>query len=248
MQAHPTLPAGARAVHDPDDPREFISGLAVREDGTVLRWHNSYRKWVVLKHRIDSGSCQIRIRVGERVDNKMRSFNVARLVLRAFVGPSPIGCVALRWPDQNPINNQVSNLRWAPRGTSRIGSPGVKGESHTNSILTESDIHEIRRLYRAGTSQADIAECLEITKPHVHKVLNGKSWAHVPDPLGPITTCTATGENNSLSKLDWEQVSEIRAMAAQGAAHRALGRKFGVHGTTIGQIVRGETWKQAPDV
>ena len=37
---------------------------------------------------------------------------VHRLVLQAFVGPCPAGMQCRHYPDRNPGNNQVDNLRW----------------------------------------------------------------------------------------------------------------------------------------
>ena len=115
MEAHPTLPAGARAVHDPDDPREFILGMAVREDGTVLRFRRRWGRWVVCPpERRDDGRRYVvmiyREQSGRR-DHKRRSVGVASLVLRAFKGPRPIYHEPLHYPDPNPSNNHINNLR-----------------------------------------------------------------------------------------------------------------------------------------
>lgn len=40
-----------------------------------------------------------------------KTYRVHRLVLEAFVGPCPAGMEACHW-DDDPSNNQLSNLRW----------------------------------------------------------------------------------------------------------------------------------------
>jgi len=47
-------------------------------------------------------------------DGKKHSITVHRLVLEAFVGPRPDGCVA-HHKDRNCTNNALSNLEWATR-------------------------------------------------------------------------------------------------------------------------------------
>lgn len=39
---------------------------------------------------------------------------VHHLVLRAFVGPAPVGTESLHW-DDDPCNNELTNLRWGTR-------------------------------------------------------------------------------------------------------------------------------------
>lgn len=52
------------------------------------------------------------------------------------------------------------------------------------------------------------------------------------------------GERNGNSKITPSVVVAIRsAYAAGGVSQRALARSFGLHQTTIGDIVRGETWR-----
>lgn len=48
------------------------------------------------------------------------------------------------------------------------------------------------------------------------------------------------------TKLTQEQVREIRRLAIEGASLRELGRKFGVHRTSVRSIVRGESWAWLP--
>lgn len=51
-------------------------------------------------------------------------------------------------------------------------------------------------------------------------------------------------ENNSNARLTWEQVREIRTLAAQGWPNTHIARQFAVTPARIGQIVRGQGWKE----
>ncbi len=50
------------------------------------------------------------------------------------------------------------------------------------------------------------------------------------------------GEANACAKLTAELVKTLRTEHAQGVSYRALARKYGLHYTTVGNIIRGETW------
>lgn len=59
----------------------------------------------------------------------------------------------------------------------------------------------------------------------------------------------ARGERHGLAKLQngYTDADEIRALyAAGGISQRALARRFNVHQTTIGKILRGDTWHGQP--
>jgi len=54
------------------------------------------------------------------------------------------------------------------------------------------------------------------------------------------------GERQNSSKLTSDQVITIRARYAQGGTtHKSLAIKYGVNPTTIGCVVRGQTWARA---
>jgi len=55
------------------------------------------------------------------------------------------------------------------------------------------------------------------------------------------------GERNNTTKLTTAQVDEIRAAARNGASQRALGRQYGVCKSTIGYLIRAETWRHWPE-
>lgn len=51
------------------------------------------------------------------------------------------------------------------------------------------------------------------------------------------------GQNHPRAKLTQLQVDEIRALHAEGGlTHRQLGERYGVSGTQVGYIVRGQSW------
>ncbi len=50
------------------------------------------------------------------------------------------------------------------------------------------------------------------------------------------------GEKNPQARLTQEQVDEIRRAGLQGESQRSIDKRFGVHHTHVGDILRGDKW------
>lgn len=242
------LPPGCRQVVDPESHRgESIPGFAVRDDGTVLYWSGRRRIWIPLVPKVGPGGFR-RARVV--VDGRVRELGIALIVLRAFVGPRPLGCEPLHFPDTDPGNNRVSNLRWAPRGTSKLGRqlgptmpPLSRGVGSPNALLVDEDVVEARDLYRAGFGYKEIADRLVVHPETARKLLIGETWSHVPDPVvmrkrGPGS------EDAPLSILTWTEAREIRGHHAAGMPVKQIAALYGVSRSTVRDIIKGRTWRE----
>jgi hypothetical protein len=246
----PPLPTDARPVADPRDPRRTLPGYGVHEDGSVLWYDRRRGLWIPSKPKIGPGGFRkVRLRIGRKV----REIGLAHLVLRAFVGPRPIGFEPLHYPNPDPSDNRVENLRWAPRGTSKVGRQlgptlprTLRGEAHPFAVLTADDIPRIRDLYRAGLGYKEVAEKLGVSAECVRHVLIGETWAHVPDPLGPVVMrgkgCRDS-EDGPLARLDWPTVAKIREQLVAGVPRLEVARRFGVSKGTVQDIIHKRTWK-----
>ena len=242
------LPPGARPIADFDDPRAVIPGHAVRDDGVVFYWRDQWQKWIALKPKTGPGGFR---KVRLVIRGKVREIGVAHLVCRAFIGPRPIGCEPLHFPDPDPSNNHVSNLRWSARGSSKVGRlcsgrPPVtrRGEDRPNAVLAAADIPEIRKMYRDGFTYREIAIEFGASEETIRKVLTGQAWSHILDPLGPITMRPSRGPGEGANtRLDWETVATIRAGHAAGQSYRQLAAEHDCNWATIRDIIKGRTWK-----
>lgn len=58
---------------------------------------------------------------------------------------------------------------------------------------------------------------------------------------------TAVGEMHGGSILSDDAVRDIRRCATRGESQRSLARRFGVGQTTIGEVIRGESWAHVVD-
>jgi hypothetical protein len=250
----PEIPPDSRPLADPADPHaSIVPGYAVRADGSILYWFARRKRWITLETKTHKdGHVKVRVKIGDKV----RELGVARTVLRAFVGPCPLGMEPYHFPDSSLSNNRLENLRWAPVGTSKVGRmlsanlpPPRRGDTNHNAVLAEADIPGIRAEYRAGFNYKEIADARGVSHETVRHVLTGETWSHVPDPDGPIVMRRKGPDSDSAARtiLDWEAVDAIRAGHAAGRSRAELAREHGCSKCTIRDIIKGRTWRRGGD-
>lgn len=125
--------------------------------------------------------------------SKARNYFVHQLVLTAFVGPCPEDMEACHFPDRDPSNNRLENLRWDTHhsniqdkfihGTTGRGkrSPlNVCGENHNLAKLTEVQVRDMRELRKnEGLSFDKIARRFGVTKRAAILAIKRITWKHV---------------------------------------------------------------------
>lgn len=182
-----------------------------------------------------------------RVNGKPRNFSVHRAVCEAFHGPCPPDH-QVRHLDNNPHNNNASNLAWGTRvenmADKHSNGTWPIGGNNPRSLVDEADVIAIRARAAAGETQTDIAPDFGLAAVTVSQIVMGDTWSHVPMPdmSGRVTR---DGENQCHAKLTWAKVAEIRAARANGARLRALAKQYGVGQSTISSVVNRLTWKKA---
>lgn len=137
----------------------------------------------------------------------VKTFFVHRLVLMAFVGPCPEGMEACHFPDRDPTNNRLDNLRWGTHlenvshkivhGTN-VGNRGnCRGELQGSSKLTDSIVLKIRRLFASGRyTQVELASRFGVRQGIISGIVRGVAWTHVG---GPLVTVGRGGNRKSRS-------------------------------------------------
>lgn len=108
---------------------------------------------------------------------KPKRYAVARLVLEAFVGIAPDGYESCHFPDVDPSNNRLDNLRWDThqenqRDVARLGRI-------RNVKLDPEKIRVIRSRYANGEFQKVIAADFGIYQADVSSIVLKKSWGWV---------------------------------------------------------------------
>ena len=106
-------------------------------------------------------------------DGRRKNHLVHRMVLEAFIGPCPEGMEACHFPDRDPMNCAINNLRWdTKKGNARdrkLHGTECRGESKSNVKLTDEKVREIRVRYAVG----DISQEKLGTKYGVHQTAIG---------------------------------------------------------------------------
>jgi DNA-binding XRE family transcriptional regulator len=129
----------------------------------------------------------------------------------------------------------------------------ARGERAANSILTEPEVIEIRRLYAAGgISHREIGERFGVSREAIGLITRGEHWRHVEADGVPQVTLDPKrrgrpGEKNNSTRLNADQVLQIRALYAEGrSTYAELAKEFGVSSATIAFAVQRRTWKHLP--
>lgn len=150
-------------------------------DGTVWKFFPGRQRqpdprWKQLKTPLHmAGSPKGRPVLNLVADGKLRHVYLARLILETFVGPCPSKHEACHYPDPNPLNCCVANLRW---GTSKDNQRDqfkhgtrVMGERHPMCKLTDVQIKEIRM---SNSTNREAAKLFGVTENYISLIRHRK--------------------------------------------------------------------------
>jgi hypothetical protein len=173
----PALPEGFRAV-------EGFDFYCVNADGSVLSCRTRGGKfipWKAMTPHLDKEK-HGRLFVSFRKGGKLHPKSIHRLVLETFRGPCPEGLEACH-NDGNPLNNNLNNLRWDTHSSNMADRDKhgrtLIGVRNPSARLTEGSVREIRKLYREGMQQKDIAPIYGVSKQCVQTVCSRTNWTSV---------------------------------------------------------------------
>lgn len=154
--------------------RKFPGGGGCRSvvGGTWRRLRLRPRKYGHLEVKLHNGSGITFIR------------QVHRLVLESFVGPCPDGMECCHFPDRNPTNNRIENLRWDTRTGN--ASDAVKhgtfprGETNGKHVVTKEIVRLIRAAHTTGSTIAALSRKYQVSIGCISHIVHRKNWKHVP--------------------------------------------------------------------
>lgn len=108
---------------------------------------------------------------------------VHRLVLQCFVGPCPDGMQACHFPDRDPGNCSIRNIRWdtvAGNAADRAAhGKTCKGEMSPNAKLTDKAVLAIRERHAKGISQVRLAKEFGVSAGLISHVVLRSNWSHI---------------------------------------------------------------------
>jgi hypothetical protein len=235
----PAIPVNLAAAAD-------LPGYRVGSDGSMWKdqGNGKFRKLKIFVERGIARVCVV------KPNGKTAKVSVANLVLRSFGVPQPPGHRALRFPDDDPLNNSISNLRWAPISISLAGTKSRRptGEEHANCKLTDENVLEIREMAATGDYYyRDIAERYGIGKSTVQRIIKGESRRTASGPIDPPDTIRVPihmqkGYINR-SKLTEDDVRRVRYLHATGEfSVREIAELYRVTVGTIYHVLSGRSW------
>lgn len=137
----------------------------------------------------------------------------------------------------------------------------VSGEHNAAAKVTTADVMMIRHRYADGETQAQLAIAFGVRQTAISRIVRGKRWAHVADGVTTQRNMArgdksgarlhpervARGEKVTNAKLTECAVREIRSRSAAGETRIALGVAFNITRSTIGRILRRQTWNHVQD-
>lgn len=85
--------------------------------------------------------------------------------------------------DGNPLNNKLDNLEWATPSENQkhayLTGLQKNGEGHGRALLTEDQVHEVRKYMTSGGTQRGCAEKFGVSRGCIQRILDGTNWSHV---------------------------------------------------------------------
>jgi hypothetical protein len=165
----------------------------------------------------------------------------------AFHGDSPFEGAIVRHLDDDLMNNSADNLAWGSHkdnAEDRVkNGRQVRGADQRHAKLNVEQVLSLVSDYSTGLfNQKQLADKYQISVTGVSLIILGKSWKHV-DRVRPnsreVQSKRMLGAGNPSAKLTSEQFEEaFRLREEKGLSYRAIGKLFGVSGTSIHRAYR----------
>lgn len=119
-------------------------------------------------------------------DGVNKSHMTHRLVATAFIGQPPSPDSEVNHKNGVKNDNRVVNLEWVTRlenihhSMTVLNWQPARGEQVGKSVLTETDVTEIRNLSAGGLNTVEIGKKFGISSAQVGRIVRRVQWRHVP--------------------------------------------------------------------
>lgn len=112
------------------------------------------------------------------------TFRVHTLVLSTFISIKPEGMECCH-NDGNPLNNDISNLRWDTRSNNQLDRrlhgtvPEMKGFKGTHVKFKECEVWMIKKLLHFGIRNHILTKMFSTSASQIYMIAHGKTWINV---------------------------------------------------------------------
>jgi predicted XRE-type DNA-binding protein len=133
----------------------------------------------ILKGSVSQSTGYRMVSISGNGSKRLRS--VHRLVAESFI-ENPLNKPEVNHIDGNKLNNNVENLEWCTSAENQAHSYelglqiAVFGEKHPNAKLNDSKVAQIRKEYKDGKLQREIAKKFGVSRQTVSDIVNFKYW------------------------------------------------------------------------
>ena len=173
------------------------------------------------------------------------SYSVPRLVFNTLSTGKYDDKLVVRHKCDNRVCCNIDHLEIGSQSDNLMDASKRKrlriGEFNNQSVFSEEQINKIRGSYPLK-STVELAKEYNTNPQTIRSIIIGKTWAHVQGSKPLITYNRALGEKMGRSKLNKEQVLDIRSRYPKETKAQ-LARTFGVGHAMICCIVNRKNWK-----
>lgn len=165
------------------DIKGYEGLYSINKEGVV----KSYKKWRGSKERILKPFGIKYLQVALTKNGVKKYHSIHRLVAKTFLKkPKNMNCINHK--NSNKKDNRVENLEWcdyshnireAYKNGLRDDVKYARGEKSGQSLLTEKQVREIRKMYKKIKSSRKIAKKYNLSKTSILNIINKKTWNHL---------------------------------------------------------------------
>lgn len=175
-------------------------------------------------------------------ENKLHTFNVARLVAQAFI-PNPKKHPFVLHLDDDATNNKIDNLEWGTHEENvRQAAERNRmkyGQEHHHSFFSDVDRRMAYEMLEAGEARVFVASKFKVSYRAICDLANGSIKGY--SKLDTIRQNTR-GDKNKNSLLTEDEAMQIKIKLKQKAKCCDLAKEYSVSPSTISAIKRGVNW------
>jgi len=113
-------------------------------------------------------------------DANIKGFGVHRLIALTFI-PNPENKPEVDHIDNNPSNNQASNLQWATKGDQtrwayERGRDRKGGDKAHTAKLTNEQVKELRLKYKNGVTYSELKKQYQISESSLSNIIKNRTY------------------------------------------------------------------------